>query len=276
MYLIQRTAFIVLLGLMLSACDDQASKQDVDAKQSAPHNVFQSKTEMADVLPYLNIQEQSAKVALPFCEHKNCLNIDVQTIITKDAWLNAWVERSLALVIQDQIGLKQNMSLQQAVNAYVKKSDAWQEEFKANKPYELSMYSRIPYQRNQYVLLQLGVDASQEAMKIKERYYFFVADRRAQKNMKVLDAVEPKQQVMMDKWVQQFYAQWLEEQEQAVRQAAPKKLYWGQADWFFDQEGIGLHYRSNEIVKNGQQLDIYLSKEQTQQVLKADVYQLMF
>lgn len=276
MYLIQRTAFIVLLGLMLSACDDQASKQDVDAKQSAPHNVFQPKTETADVLPYLNIQEQSAKVALPFCEHKNCLNIDVQTIITKDAWLNAWVERSQALVIQDQIGLKQNMSLQQAVNAYVKKSDAWQEEFKANKPYELSMYSRIPYQRNQYVLLQLGVDASQEAMKIKERYYFFVADRRAQKNMKVLDAVEPKQQVMMDKWVQQFYAQWLEEQEQAVRQAAPKKLYWGQADWFFDQEGIGLHYRSNEIVKNGQQLDIYLSKEQTQQVLKADVYQLMF
>lgn len=54
------------------------------------------------------------------------------------------------------------------------------------------------------------------------------------------------------------------------------KLYWGQADWFFDQEGIGLHYRTHEIVKDGTQLDIYLTKAQTQQVLKADVYTQLF
>ena len=55
-----------------------------------------------------------------------------------------------------------------------------------------------------------------------------------------------------------------------------QKLYWGQADWFFDQEGIGLHYRSQEISKDAKQLDIYLTKEQTQQVLKVDIYQNMF
>ncbi len=50
-------------------------------------------------------------------------------------------------VIQDQIGLKQDMSLQQAVDAYVKKwRNAWQAEFAKNKPYELSMYTRIAYQ----------------------------------------------------------------------------------------------------------------------------------
>lgn len=276
MTIIQRTAYFVLLGLMLSACDDQQSKTKADEKPAEAYNVFQPKAESADVLPYLSIQEQPAKVALPFCENKNCLNLDVQTIDTKDTWLNTWIERNQALVIQDQVGLNQNMSLQQAVNAYVKKSDAWQAEFKANKPYELAMYTRIPYQRNQYVLLQLGIDASQESFKVKERYYFFVADRSTQKGMNVLDAVAPKQQANMDKWVQQAYAKWLKDQVLAVRQAAPKKLYWGQADWFFDQEGIGLHYRSNEIIKDGQQLDIYLSKEQTQQVLKADVYQLMF
>ena len=276
MTIIQRTAYFVLLGLMLSACDDQQSKTKADEKLAEAYNVFQPKAESADVLPYLSIQEQPAKVALPFCENKNCLNLDVQTIDTKDTWLNTWIERNQALVIQDQVGLNQNMSLQQAVNAYVKKSDAWQAEFKANKPYELAMYTRIPYQRNQYVLLQLGIDASQESFKVKERYYFFVADRSTQKGMNVLDAVAPKQQANMDKWVQQAYAKWLKDQVLAVRQAAPKKLYWGQADWFFDQEGIGLHYRSNEIIKDGQQLDIYLSKEQTQQVLKADVYQLMF
>jgi len=276
MTIIQRTAYFVLLGLMLSACDDQQSKTKADEKPEEAYNVFQPKAESADVLPYLSIQEQPAKVALPFCENKNCLNLDVQTIDTKDTWLNTWIERNQALVIQDQVGLNQNMSLQQAVNAYVKKSDAWQAEFKANKPYELAMYTRIPYQRNQYVLLQLGIDASQESFKVKERYYFFVADRSTQKGMNVLDALAPKQQANMDKWVQQAYAKWLKDQVLAVRQAAPKKLYWGQADWFFDQEGIGLHYRSNEIIKDGQQLDIYLSKEQTQQVLKADVYQLMF
>ena len=40
-----------------------------------------------------------------------------------------------------------------------------------------SMYTRIAYQRNQYVLMQLGVDTNQEGIKVKERY-FFVADRK--------------------------------------------------------------------------------------------------
>ena len=80
----------------------------------------------------------------------------------------------------------------------------------------------------------------------------------------------------MNTLVQEAYAKWLKEQDVTVRAAAPKKLYWGQADWFFDQEGIGLHYRTHEIVKDGKQLDIYLSKQQTQQVLKAEIYQHMF
>ena len=61
-----------------------------------------------------------------------------------------------------------------------------------------------------------------------------------------------------------------------MQKAAPAKLYWGQADWFFDDQGLGLHYRTHEIVKDGTQLDIYLSKAQTQQVLKADIYPSMF
>ena len=68
----------------------------------------------------------------------------------------------------------------------------------------------------------------------------------------------------------------MKKQEPEARKSAPAKLYWGQADWFFDQEGIGLHYRTHEIVKDGTQLDIYLTKAQTQQVLKADVYTQLF
>ena len=79
----------------------------------------------------------------------------------------------------------------------------------------------------------------------------------------------------MDQIVQQAYQKWLKDNNAEVQQKAPKTVL-GQADWFFDQEGIGLHYRSQEISKDAKQLDIYLTKEQTQQVLKVDIYQNMF
>jgi hypothetical protein len=267
-------ASVIAIGLILSACDASKKEQPDPSHEKSEISVL--KTEQAEVLPYLNIQEQDAKIALPFCETKNCIDLSIQTVHTEDAWLNDWIAKSQALVIQDQIGMKQDMSLQQAINAYVKKSDAWQAEFSKNKAYELSMYTRIAYQRNQYVLMQLGVDSNQEGIKVKERYYFFVADRKKQKAVTLLDVVEPKQQNSMNSIVQQAYQKWLKEQTAEVKQKAPKKLYWGQADWFFDQEGIGLHYRTHEIIADGAQLDIYLTKEQTQQLLKVDVYQHMF
>ena len=261
----------ILSGMvLLSACD--SSKQDQNSDEQT--SIFQK--DQADVLPYLNIKQQAAEIALPFCETKNCIDLSIQTVHTEDAWLNDWIAKSQAKVIQDQIGLKQNMTLQQAINAYVKKSDAWQAEFSKNKAYELSMYTRIANQRNQYVLMQLGVDTKQEGVNVKERYYFFVADRKKQQPVLLLDLIQPKQQTHMNNIVQQAYQKWLKEQDTEVKQHAPKKLYWGQADWFFDQEGIGLHYRTHEIVKDGAQLDIYLNKQQTKQILKVDAYQHMF
>jgi len=267
-------ASVIAIGLMLSACD-ASKKEQPDQPYDKPETSV-LKTEHAEVLPYLNIQEREAKIALPFCETKNCIDVSIQSVHTADAWLNDWIAKSQAMVIQDQIGLKQDLSLQQAINAYVKKSDAWQAEFSKNKAYELAMYTRIAYQRNQYVLMQLGVDTNQEGIKVKERYYFFVADRKKQKAVTLLELIESKQQNTMNNLVQQAYQKWLKEQTTEVKKHAPKKLYWGQADWFFDQEGVGLHYRTHEIVKDGTQLDIYLTKQQTKQILKADAYQHMF
>ncbi len=275
MKIFKEATVVALMGsaILLSACDAGKEKK---AAESQEQSASEAQVINPDVLPYLNIQEQAAKVAKPFCENKSCIDLDIQTIHTVDTWLNSWIEKNQATVIQDQIGSKQNMSLQQAVNAYVKKSDAWQAELNSNKPYELALYTRVPYQRNQYVLLQIGVDNTQENITVKERYYFFVADRRSRKNLTPLDIVDAKQQQNMNALVQTSYSKWLDEQSAEVKKTAPKKLYWGQADWFFDQEGIGLHYRTDEIVKEGKQLDIYLTKVQTQQVLKADVYQHMF
>lgn len=265
-------AVLVLAGLAVSACD--SSKQSQDQQNSDSASIF--KQDKAEVLPYLHIQQQPAKIALPFCETKNCIDIDIQTLVTQDQWLNDWMAKTQAMVIQDQIGLKQNMSLQQAVNAYVKKSDEWQSKYSKNPAYQLSLYTRIAYQRNEYVLLQVGVDSKQEDVKVNERYYFAVADRKKQQGVTLLDIIEPKQQVYMNELVQKAYQDWLKQQTPEARQKAQKKLYWGQADWFFDSEGIGLHYRSLQIVDEGKQLDIYLTKAQTQQVVKADIYQTMF
>ncbi len=113
---------VIGLSLVLSGCD-QSKKSLLILRKMRKCTAAQ---QTADVLPYLNIQEQPAKIALPFCENKNCINLDIQTLHTVDPWLNQSIEKQQAKVIQDQIGLKQDMSLQQAINAYVKKSDAWQ------------------------------------------------------------------------------------------------------------------------------------------------------
>ena len=58
----------------------------------------------------------------------------------------------------------------------------------------------------------------------------------------------------------------VEKQTADVNKQAPKTLYWGQADWFFDGEGVGLHYQANQITKDAPQLDIYLTTEQTKNI----------
>ncbi|MCH7332606.1 hypothetical protein [Acinetobacter modestus] len=267
-------AVSIMIGMMaLTACD-HPKKNETDTAQNK--NQVSTHTEKAEVLPYLNMQEAKADYALPFCEKKNCIDVDIQTIKTQDAWLNTWIAKNQANVIQQQIEQNKNLTLQQAVNAYVKKSDEWQDKYSKNKAYELRLTTRIASQRNQYVLLQIGVDTQQEDIAVKDRFYFFVADRKLQKNLTVLDVIQKNQQNELNNIIQAHYQQWIEKQSTEVKKQVPKKLYWGQADWFFDGEGIGLHYRSNEISKDAPQLDVYLTTEQTKQMLQPEIYQQMF
>ncbi|MGA6134906.1 hypothetical protein ACPER7_01200 [Acinetobacter dispersus] len=267
-------AVSVLIGMMaLTACD-HPKKNETDAAQSKEQVAVSA--EKAEVLPYLNMKEAKADYALPFCEKKNCIDVDIQTIKTQDDWLNAWIAKNQANVIQQQIESNKNLTLQQAINAYVKKSDEWQDKYSKNKAYELHLNTRIASQRNQYVLLQVGINAQQEDIAVKDRFYFFVADRKLQKSLSVLDVIQKNQQNALNDIVQAHYQQWIAKQSAEVKKQVPKKLYWGQADWFFDGEGIGLHYRANEISKDAPQLDIYLTTEQSKQMLQAEIYQQMF
>ncbi|SEO43168.1 hypothetical protein [Acinetobacter sp. yr461] len=252
------------------------SSQSSSSSQTKLAGTQTQNIEKAEVLPFLNLQQVKADYALPFCEKKNCIDVDIQTIKTQDAWINDWIAKSQTKVIQDQIDLKKDLSLQQAINAYVKKSDEWQDKYSKNRAYELHLHTRIASQRNQYVLLQLGLDTKQEELTIKDRYYFFVADRKLHKSLSLLDVLKKDQQTAMHQIVQIAYQDWLKKQPVEVRKEAPKTLYWGQADWFFDGEGIGLHYQANQITKEAPQLDIYLSTEQTKKILQPEVYEQMF
>lgn len=252
------------------------SSQSSSSSQTKLAGTQTQNIEKAEVLPFLNLQEVKADYALPFCEKKNCIDVDIQTIKTQDAWINDWIAKSQTKVIQDQIDLKKDLSLQQAINAYVKKSDEWQDKYSKNRAYELHLHTRIASQRNQYVLLQLGLDTKQEELTIKDRYYFFVADRKLHKSLSLLDVLKKDQQTAMHQMVQVAYQDWLKKQTVEIKKQAPKTLYWGQADWFFDGEGIGLHYQANQITKEAPQLDIYLSTEQTKKILQPEVYEQMF
>ena len=249
---------ILFLAILLTACHP--------SQKDEPKN-----TESTQKLPFLTFKDGQAKYALPFCEKKECIDIDIQTINTQDTWLNSWIEKQQSKVIQLQIGLKQNLTLQQSVDAYIKKSDAWQQEFSQNHAYQLQLNTRIASQRHQYVLIQLTTNTKQAEVSIQDRQYFAVADRLKHKNLSILDVILPQKQHVLDAMIQAHYQKWIKQQTALVQEKVPKKLYWGQADWFFDSEGIGLHYRSNEIVDGGQQLDIYLNQEQTKQVLQPDV-----
>lgn len=91
----------ILSGMfLLSACDSSKQNKNADEQTS----IFQK--DQAEVLPYLNIKQQAADIALPFCENKNCIELEVQTLNTQDAWLNSWIAKNQAMVIQDQIPLK--------------------------------------------------------------------------------------------------------------------------------------------------------------------------
>ena len=208
-------AVSLMIGMMaLTACD-HPKKNETDSAQATEQHTAAG--EKAEVLPYLNMQEAKADYALPFCEKKNCIDVDIQTIKTQDQWLNTWIAKNQANVIQQQIEQNKNLTLQQAINAYVKKSDEWQDKYSKNKAYELRLTTRIASQRNQYVLLQIGVDTQQEDIAVKDRFYFFVADRKLQKNLTVLDVIQKNQQNELNNIIQAHYQQWIEKQSTEVK-----------------------------------------------------------
>lgn len=225
------------------------------------------------------VKTQTAWVDIkkPICKAKTCARIHIQILKTDQAWLNTWVNQNIAVVLQEQLKQKvEPLTLQTALDQYVKQSRQWQTQYSRNRPYELDISTKLIYQKNQYVLLQIVLNAKQEELTIKNRSYLHVADREQKKTVMLKEIIQPQQLSQFSVWVQAAYQKWLTEQSQAVQKEAPKQLDWQEADWFFDQEGVGLHYRGNQISEHADQFDLYLSSDQTKAVLQTQIYQKMF
>ena len=279
---VARQVLFAALLVILTACND-SKPPDNKVQPSDPKDVEAKITEVelveesAVVLPYLDAKIEPAAFVMPKCKSKNCLKLEIQSLNTQDPWLNTWLAGRQAHVLMQQIGQEtKDLSLQQAINRYAAASQDWQQQYRHNPAFELSMSSEIAYQKNAIVLLKVQVNSHQAETKITDRLYFFVADRNTQKNLSLEDVIAPTQVQALQQILDQDYKQWLDKQEVDVKTAAPKHLAWQTAEWFYDQEGIGLHFQAGKITPTAEQLDIYLDTQQTQQVLKPTLFKLLF
>lgn len=258
-----------LMGLLVG-CDSNNKPEQLSRSESS------TQQQPEQVLPYLDVQQQPLLEGLPACEKKACVDFSIQTLHTQDVWLNDWIAQRLANVIALQVGQNNPVNLSQSLISYAEKSREWQKEFDQNQPFKLSIQSKIAAQRNQYVLLQLAVDSQQGDTHVTQRQYFNVADRKLKRSINLIEIVKQQQIKQLDQWVQKEYNAWLKKQNKVARASSEKHLDWKNADWFFDHEGIGLHYRMNQIAIDANPLDIYLTRKQTQDILKDDIFQAMF
>lgn len=178
------------------------------------------------------------------------------------------------------MGISQKLSLQRAVNEFVQRSDAWREtqlaENKHAKPQAWSMYlkPRVAMQQNELALLIINSSYQLGEGSIPERQYFYVVDRKAQQQLRLYDVINENQRVAFSNFLQTQYQAWQAKQSTAIQSKLPAKIYWANQDWFFDEQGIAIYYRFDDLCKQceeiqGEDFTIYLNLTQSQQWFKA-------
>lgn len=269
--------YIWLLGLCLCIIAALCTWLWFAAAPKPPTVPAKTPSKTIQVAP-IQSQSTALQVPKPECSSSStCARLDVQTLKTNDPWLKQWIDLQIAEVINEQLKKKITPpTLDAVLKQYLKQSKQWQAQYSRNRPYELKVSSAIAYQKNQYVLLQIGLNAKQEEITIKNRYYFMVADRKSKRMIAVNDILNSKQQAQFEQWVQTAYKKWHSQQPKDIQKETPKQLDWRKADLFFDQEGIGLHYRASEISEHADQFDLYFTAQQTKTVLNPAIYRDMF
>jgi hypothetical protein len=256
------------------------------SKPSEEQQQEQVETEQVKKQGYENLIAMPviADYALPFCEDEYCIDVEVFGFKSKDQWFNDFVKQQSADLIRQQVGISQKLSLQRAVNEFVQRSDAWREtqlaENKHAKPQAWSMYikPRVAMQQGEMALLIISTSYQLGDEAVPEQQYFYVVDRKAKRSWRLYDAINENSRVSFTHFVQAQYEAWrkevstnLSDEDQAK---LPTKIYWANQDWFFDEQGVAIYYRFNDLCEeceatNGKDFTIYLNPTQSQQWIKA-------
>ncbi len=253
---------ILSLLIWCSACSKAPDTQDQDKEQAE----LQAQ-ESEQGYPVLVAMPQSAHYALPFCEKKYCIEVEIFDFKSKDQWFNQYTDAKIADLIRQQLGISQKLSLQRAVNEFVSRSDAWQEENEQKKAWTMYIKPRLAMQQGVMALLQVHTEYHLGDEDVPPQDYFYVADRKAQQTVRLYDIVKQKSRVPFMNFIQEQYAKWQESLTEQQRQELPEKIYWANQDWFFDDQGIAIYYRAHDLAVEGRAKDltIYLSPEQMKQ-----------
>ena len=250
-------AVICALAMLVGCAQDTAQNQEQRTKQEKEQG-------------YVNLSAMPviADYALPFCEKKYCIEVEIFGFNSQDEWFNQWVAQQSADLIRQQLGLKQKLSLQAAVDAFVNASDDWhaQSENANAAPWRLHIQPRIAMQRDAITLLQLQAEYRLGETVLPNRDYYFVLDRKQQQQRRLYDVIIPQHRVAFMDFIQSQYVAWQQGLSAQDKAQLPEKLYWANQDWFFDTEGIAVYYRALDYgINNAPDLTIYLSAEQAQQ-----------
>lgn len=261
-----RQLFVLLCSTIffLSACDDNQKKTQEQALQE------QAKEQG---YPVLIASPHVADYGLPFCEKKYCIEIEIQSFQSQDTWFNQFTDFKISELIRKQLDIKEKLTLQQAVDAFVAKSDSWQAEH-PNQPWSMQISSRVPMQQKEIAVLQLQTTYVLGDKTIPEHNYFFMVDRKAKKQILIYDVIKPEARLAFGDFIQQAYQKWQEQLGPEYKDKTPSKIGWASQDWLIDEQGVTLYYRASDLQASGaNNLIIQIPKDKVQQWFTADILQ---
>lgn len=255
---------MLLLTVSFSGCSPSTPKQSKDEQ-------YLQQQEQQQGYPVLIAAPEVANYGLPFCEKKYCLEVEIFSFHSQDLWFNQYVDQKIADLMRKQLGLSQKLSLQQAVNEFVRLSDAGSE--KNQQPWSVMITPRVPMQQNEIVVLQLETEYVLDDQVVAPQQFYDVIDRKTHQSIRLYDIIQPAQRIVFGAYLQSQYQHWLT-QQQLDKTQFPDKLYWANQDWFFDEEGIGIYYRAKSLNAKtaAENLTIYLSTTQSQTWLKKEYF----
>ena len=230
-------SFILLLIGALYGC---TPKKETDTQE----NTYLHQQEQQQGYPVLIATPQSASYGLPFCEKQYCIDVEIFSFKSEDTWFNQLVDQKIADLIRQQLGIAQKLSLQVAVNEFVKRSDQWQET-QEHQPWSVYIQPRVVAQQGEITVTQIQTEYKLGDQIIPQQFYYFVVDRKNQHVFKLYDMVEQDKRVEFGLYIQQEYEKWRETQEN--KQQLKPQIYWANQDWFFDDQGIGIYYQSQQL-----------------------------